>query len=335
MDDSYNRAKGAEEHILDLGLGRQVAYAHNGPTASRTVVIFFSGLFSVGSAPDVPQPCRALGVHWIHPTLPGLGRSSARAAGEEYHVALARDMTALLDHLYPTGDFDRLYVGGGSYGTVPAQILYGAAYHVFPAGRKLAGCLLQAGFSPFRYHVGHAQTLSWHTWFSVGPPSQLVPFQLLQRTLSTLLALKFRTIDGVKAFLEQTLYSRMGADEQARMAEFLAGRGRTRDEFVDAAARGVVRCCEQWAGFHEVSDVIHSDWGFDPAALDDDHARCPVLVVGSDGDPQGGSTNAWLGASYTSARVRTVPGGHMSTLFYTDELWREVFEMSGEMGPAY
>ena len=67
LDTVYNTAKGEEEHILALQGGRQLAYAQNGPQISRTVVIFFSGLMSIGSAPDVPAPCRELGVHWIYP----------------------------------------------------------------------------------------------------------------------------------------------------------------------------------------------------------------------------------------------------------------------------
>ena len=34
----------------------------------------------------------------------------------------------------------------------------------------------------------------------------------------------------------------------------------------------------------EVSDVIHSDWGFEPKALDEAHASKPMLVVGSKSD---------------------------------------------------
>lgn len=331
-DSSYDTALGAEEHILDLGGGRQLAYAHSGPRASRLVIVNFTGLFSVGSVPHLPEPCRAAGAHWIHPTLPGMGRSSPRAAGDEYHVALVRDMTALLNHLYPAGDFDRLYVCGGSYGTVQAQMLYGAPYDAFPAGRKLVGCVLLSGFAPFRYHTGYARELSWHTWLSVGPPARLVPFHLLQRMVSSMLASRMKTVDGAKGFLDQVLYSKMEPDEQQAMDNFLQKSGRTREEFLDTAARGVVRCCEQWSGFHEVSDVIHSDWGFEPAKLDDEHASRPMLVVSSEGDPQGGHTNGWLGANYKSARVKTVPGGHISSLFYLDDIWREIFEMAGESG---
>ncbi|GJN78236.1 hypothetical protein PLIIFM63780_001729 [Purpureocillium lilacinum] len=322
----YDAQRGDEEHVLDLGGGRQVAFAHNGPPASRTVVLFFSGLMSVGTARDVPEPCRDLGVHWISPTLPGMGRSSARAPGESYHTALARDMTALLAHLYPKGDFDTLYVAGGSYGTVQAQMLFGAPYDAFPAGRKIAGCMLLAGFSPFKYHAGHAKSLNWQTWVSVGPPSQLVPFHLLQRLTSSFLAAKFRTLDGAKDFLNQTLFARMQPDERATFATWLNRKGLTEEKFITRLAKGAVNCCQTWDGFIEVSDVIHSDWGFNPATLDADHASKPVLVVGSEEDHVGGSTNDWLAANYKNATLKMIPGGHISSLFYMDEIWQAMIE---------
>ena len=74
--DAYGTVKGEEEHILILPGNRQLVYAHNGPVTSRTVVLFFTGLMSVGTAPRCPAPCAQLGVHWIAPTLPGMGNSS-------------------------------------------------------------------------------------------------------------------------------------------------------------------------------------------------------------------------------------------------------------------
>jgi hypothetical protein len=97
LSTAYDKAKGDEEHILHLPGDRQLAYAHNGPSTSRTIVIFFAGLMSVGSALDIPAPCRELGTHWIAPTLPGMGNSSIRDLTEPYHVALSRDMPICSD----------------------------------------------------------------------------------------------------------------------------------------------------------------------------------------------------------------------------------------------
>ena len=322
---AYDKAKGEKEHILYLPGGRQLAYAHNGPPTSRTIVIFFVGLMSVGSAPDVPAPCRELGVHWISPTLPGMGNSSIRDVTEPYHIALSRDMTALLQYLYPTDAFDAVYIAGGSYGSVPAQMLYGAPYDTFPPGRKIVGCISIAGFSPFKYDTSYAKTLTWQNWFSVGPPSQL-PFQPLQRLFSTVIALKLKTLDGTRDFLRQALFSKMDEEERAMFAEWLEKEARTESDFVNEMAKRAVRCSQCWGGFMEVSDVIHSDWGFEPAKLDDEHAAKPMLVVGSQNDHLGGSGNGWIVANYRSATLKLIQGGHISALYYMDDIWREMID---------
>ncbi|KAF4957132.1 hypothetical protein FGADI_3352 [Fusarium gaditjirri] len=322
--DAYNREKGKEEHILLLPDNRQLAYAHNGPPTSRTVVLFFTGIMSVGTAPDVPVPCRTLEVHWISPTLPGMGNSSTRDKNVPYHVSLARDMVALLSHLYPTDDFDQLYVAGGSYGTVPAQMLYGAPYHLFPPGRRIVACALLAGFSPHKHHQGYAKSLSWQNWFSIGPPTQLLPFHLLQRLFRGVIGSKLHTLEGAKVFLQQTLVDKMDQEEKRLLSQYLEARNMTECEFVDNMAQGTIKCCRNWDGFMEVSDVIHSDWGFDPRSLDAQHAVKPILVVGSKDDSLGGSTNGWLVENYPSAKLKLIPGGHISSLFYMDEIWREV-----------
>ncbi|ORX71721.1 alpha/beta-hydrolase [Basidiobolus meristosporus CBS 931.73] len=323
---AYSTTNGGEEHTLQLSDGRQLAYAHNGPADSQTLVIFFSGLMSVGTAYEVPQPCRELGVHWIAPTLAGNGNTSSRDSKVPYHETLAKDMCALLSHLYPTGAYEQIYVAGGSYGTVPAQMLYGAPYELFPPGRKIVGCVLLAGFSPFKYHKDHAKSLSWANWFSVGPPTQLIPFRLLQRAVSSVIGSKMKSEDGAKQFLRQTLFDLMDEDEKKAYREWLEKKQITDDEFIGRMARGAVTCCKNWDGFLEVSDVIHSDWGFEPACLDEEHASKPMLVVTSDKDTIGGATNSWLLANYKGAKAKNIPGGHISSLYYMDDIFQDIIK---------
>ncbi|CEJ93723.1 hypothetical protein VHEMI09294 [[Torrubiella] hemipterigena] len=327
MTDAYDRVKGDEEHILKLADGRQLAYACNGPRDAKTVIIFFAGLFSVGTAHQVPVPCADKNVLWIAPTLAGMGNSSSRDPKEAYHVVLARDISALLKHFYPSDDYDALYVAGGSYGTVQAQMLYGAPYDLFPAGKKIAGCFLLAGFSPFKYDKNYTKALSWQNWMSVGPPSQM-PFRMLQKVFKSAIGSKMGSVEGAKTFLDQTIFGKMSKNEKDEFAQYAARKGFTVDEFIDRQARGAVKSSQNWDGFMEVSDVLHSDWGFNPATLDDEHAQKPVLVVGSEHDELGGSNNAWLVANYKSATEKTVPGGHLSTLYYMDELWADMFKLA-------
>lgn len=322
----YDSTSGEEEHILPLSNNRQLAYAHNGPATSRTVIIFFPGLFGVGRAPRVSEACRDVQAHFIAPTLPGMGNSSTRDKSVPYHVSLARDISALLSHLYPTDAFDTLYLSGGSYGTVPAQMLYGASYELFPAGRKIAGCLLIAGFSPLKYHHGYAKTLSWQNWFSFGPPTQLLPFHLLQWLFRKIIGSHMNTQDGAGAFLQQHIFSKMDDAERSKFKQWLEINGLSEDSFIAKMACDTIRCNQNWDGFMEVSDVMHSDWGFEPKELDDEHASKPMLVVGSSVDQLGGTSNDWLVENYRSARLKLLPGGHISALFYMDELWEDLFE---------
>ncbi|KAL7922895.1 Alpha/Beta hydrolase protein [Trichoderma austrokoningii] len=284
---------------------------------------------SVGIAANVPDSCRDIQAHWISPTLPGMGNTSTRDLSVPYHVSLARDMTALLNHFYPTADFDLLYLAGGSYGTVQAQMLYGAPYDLFPPGRKIAGCLLLSGFSPLKHHIGYASKVNWHNWFSIGPPTRVIPFRLLQRLFKTAIGSKLQTLDGARAFLRQTIFNTMDVDEKQLFCGWLAKNKLTEAEFIDRMARGTIKCCKNWDGFMEVSDIIHSDWGFDPRTLDAEHASKRMLVVGSTSDYIGGGTNDWLVDSYKSAALKLLPGSHISSLFYMDELWEELFTMAG------
>jgi pimeloyl-ACP methyl ester carboxylesterase len=318
--DPYDKVNGDEEHILSLPGDRQLAYAQNGPPKSRTVILFFTGIMSVGTAAHVPESCRDIQALWISPTLPGMGNSSTRDLSVPYYVSLARDMTALLNHLYPTADFDTLYLAGGSYGTVQAQMLYGAPYDLFPFGRKIAGCLLLSGFSHLKHHVGYAKKVNWHNWFSIGPPTRVIPFHLLQHLFKSVIGSKLQTLDGARAFLKQTIFNTMDHDEKQLFYEYLAKEGLTESGFIDKMARGTIKCCQNWDGFMEVSDIIHSDWGFDPRTLDAEHASKAMLVVGSKSDYIGGGTNDWLVASYNSAALKLFPGSHISALFYLDEL---------------
>ncbi|KAM0519038.1 hypothetical protein ACHAPE_004031 [Trichoderma viride] len=326
--DPYDKLKGDEEHILPLAGGRQLAYAHNGPPRSRTIILFFTGIMSVGTAANVPEACSEIQARWISPTLPGMGNSSTRDFSVPYYVSLARDMTALLTHLYPTADFDTLYLAGGSYGTVQAQMLYGAPYHLFPFGRKIAACLLLSGFSPLKHHVGYAKKVNWHNWFSIGPPTRAIPFHLLQRLFKSAIGSKLQSLEGASAFLKQTIFNTMDLEEKQLFHEWLAKNELTESGFIDRMARGTIKCCKNWDGFMEVSDIIHSDWGFDPRTLDAEHASKAMLVVGSQSDYIGGGTNDWLVASYRSAALKLLPGSHISSLFYMDELWRELFTMA-------
>lgn len=337
----YNAAKGGEEHIIKLPDGRQLAYARNGPLRAKTVIIFFSGLMAVGTAYNVPEPCKKRGALWLAPTPIGMGNTSSRDPKEPYYKTLARDTTALLDSLYGEEEFDELYVAGGSYGTVMAQMLYGAPYDIFPAGRKLVGCMLMAGFSPIKYDGDYAQNLSWQSWMSIGPPSQM-PFRMLQRVFRAVVGSKMKTVEGAKEFLRATIWGMMDENEKKEMHKWLQKTGGTEDEFFQRQAESAVKSGKNWDGFMEVADVLREDWGFVPGQIpqlqgeeeneedEREGGSKRLLVVGSEDDQIGGSGVAWMAKTYKGARLKMVPGGHISTLYGVDEFWTEMFDWETE-----
>ncbi|KAL6900053.1 hypothetical protein GGI43DRAFT_427774 [Trichoderma evansii] len=322
ISESYDKVKGNEEHILSLPGGRKLAYAHNGPSKSRTIVIFFPGIMSVGIAADVPEACREIQAHWISPTLPGMGNTSTRDHSVPYYVSLARDMTALLNHLYPTADFDTVYVAGASYGTVPAQMMYGAPYDLFPFGHKIAGCLLLGGFSPLKHHVKYVKKANWYNLLSI------IPFHLLQGLFKTVNGSKLQSLDDARKLVKHTMSNIMDWDEKVRLYGWLVKNEVRESEFIDRMARGTMKSCDNWDGFMEASDILRSDWGFDPRTLDDEHSSKAMLVAWFKTDYIGGGTSDWLLASYKSARLKLFIEGIIKTLFSMDKLWKEFFAMA-------
>ncbi|UKZ52960.1 hypothetical protein TrVGV298_006746 [Trichoderma virens] len=116
----------------------------------------------------------------------------------------------------------------------------------------------------------------------------------------------------------------MDDEEKQIFQEWLQKNNFTEHTIIEEMARRTVKCCSNWDGFMEVSDIIHSDWGFDPRTLDAEHSSKPVLVVGSNKDYIGGGTNDWLVANYKYAKLKLLPGGHISSLFFMDEVCREM-----------
>lgn len=308
--------------LLPLPDNRQLAYAHSGPVESPTVVLFFPGIFSIAKAPDPTD------AHSITVTLPGWGQSSPHAAGVAYHTSLITDVAILLSTVHPS-PIESLYIAGGSFGTAAAQMVYGAGFDIFPLGTKVKGLMLLSGFSPFRQHKEYTACLNWANYVAVGPPSRL-PFHAAQKAFKVAMGSKLGDVKGACGFIRETLFDKMDAEERAIMEPWLAKKGMSEEELVTEMGEGcALSVAHTWEGFMEVSDVLHSDWGFVPSRLDDAHNRV-VLIVGAERDDIGGGMNTWLGDNYKNAVVDTVKGGHIGTLFALDELWAKLFKLAGE-----
>ncbi|KAG2058815.1 alpha/beta-hydrolase [Suillus hirtellus] len=318
---------GSEERFLPLRDGRTLAYAEAGNLSSKTVVLYMHGFFTVGDASQPSQVFLSKNVHFITPTMPGWGNTSPPPPSTLYRDCLTSDMTALLSHLYP--DFDghnmKLYIAGGSLGTVAAQILYGAPYDKFPFGRCIAGLLLLGAFSPFRYHTDYAKYMTWTQYILPGPIGYYMPFNLLSHIIKFVLMRKLTTIEGAEASLRETVFDRMDQAEREEFAKWSEGRGMLPDDYVRKMAENVLKSTSKsWVGFMLTPPLLHSDWGFRPDALDEEHSRPPVLLTASKDDDMTPVAYAYyLAANYKNARMKHVDGGHMSTLYHMDEIWAE------------
>lgn len=320
-----------EDKRLALQGGRILAYADSGNTASSTVVIFFHGAFSVGNTTRISRVVQEKDFHYIAPTLPGWGNSSPISPSLSFAAGLAADTTALLTHLHPNDTNLKLYVGGGSYGTVPAQMLYGACYDTFPLGRHIAGLLLLGPLSPPRAHSNYAQSLPWQNYFMIGPPSQYIPFKLVARMGKLAMGRSVGSAENAEVFVRGLLFDKMDEAEREAFAQWRDAQGVAEGQLEREMAQNIARSvAKSWQGYLDIPDVFHSDWGFSPSSLDPQHAQRPVLVVASSGDDLApGAMANWLVTNYKNARLKVIHGGHIAAIFHFDEIWRDFLEFEG------
>ncbi|KAJ6595903.1 Alpha/Beta hydrolase protein [Mycena vulgaris] len=325
------------EKYLTLADGRTLAYEDVGDTSSSLIVLFFHGVFGVGSAPTALSPVLVeTRAHHITPTLAGWGLSSPRPSSMSYPAALASDMTELINHLHPNSPDLRIYIAGGSYGSIAAQMLYGAPFDVFPLGRNIVGCLLAAPFSPFKWHGDYTKSMTWTNYLSIGPLARILPFQPLQRIAVFGLSMKLNTVDKAEAFLRQLLFDNASPEERAAFKSWRESQGLEEGVLERRMATNMVKSISTtWAGFIETADVAHSDWGFRPDALDDEHTTDrPIIIAASEQDDLGPDMANWLKANYRNSKLKWVPGKHLSTMYEMDNLWAELLEKEPSPSPA-
>ncbi|KAI0347353.1 alpha/beta-hydrolase [Trametopsis cervina] len=322
-----------QEKSLDLGDGLTLAYEEIGYPSSSEVVIFFHGVLSVGMASEIPPAFEARHIHFIAPTLPGWGNSSPVPRGVEYHDYLYRCIDALLRHLHPDKDDLRLYISGGSFGTVVSQIIYGAPYDKFPYGRQIVAMLLIAPFSPPHHHKEFNKSLSLSNWIAVGTPAKVIPFKLFFRLGIVGLKTKVNTPEAAKKFINDYVFEHMKPNEMQAFVKWKHAKGLKDGEELDTLADGVYRSTRKtWAGLLGVSDVIHSNWGgYNPAQLDEEHTK-PVFFCLTKEDKDTLRMGEWLAGQLRGSLVRYEEGGHVGSLFVMDDIWEDF--LARYCGPA-
>ncbi|RDB22627.1 hypothetical protein Hypma_010357 [Hypsizygus marmoreus] len=320
-----------EDKTLALPDGRFLAYADNGNTSSSSVVLYLHGGFSVGDASRLPRVLAEKTIHFVAPSLPGWGKSSpiihAAAPPASYATTLAADITALITHLHPNTTSLRLYICSHSFGTVPAQILYGLPHDVFPLGRQIAALVLLAPLSPPHCHKAYAKKMTWQAYLTSGPPARYIPFNLVMRVLSVCMATQFAKESSAEAVIRNSMASTMVEEEREMFAPWREEHGVGEGQFEREMGKNVVRSVAQtWQGFLDMPTIYHSGWGgFDPQNI---ATSCPVLVVDSTDDDMAPTAMAqWLADTYKSAELKSIPGSHLSSFFYLEDIWERVFEL--------
>ena len=215
----------ALEKYLELSDGRTLAYAESGNSSSSTLVIYMHGMFTIGRASD-SKVLMEKDIHYISPTLPGWGTSSPRNKDKLFALGIISDITALIDHLHPHDLNLKIYIAGGSFGTVPAQMLYGAPFDVFPYGRYVVGCMLLAPVSPPRYHTDYMKSLTIANYISIAPPSRYIPFQLVPRLVAFMVHRQVKTVEGAERFIRSLLFDKMKEEENAAFKKWKEDNGK-------------------------------------------------------------------------------------------------------------
>ena len=302
--------------LLSLDSGRVVAYEKEGDPQSNRVLLTFAGIFTVASVQHTLPVVKEQGLHHVAVTLPGWGDASPVPSSSTFAETLVGDMTALFDHLYTdTGNLE-IYLMGGSFGSVPAQVIYGASFDVFPLGRNIAGMVLLAPFSPFRVHTDYAKSLSWRDWVSVGPLTKYLPIPTL---LILAMRSKFSTVDSAEQMLRQMLFDKMDEAEREKFEAHCEKIGTTPDEFIKTWAEKSVKSVENgWEGFKQCAAALHSDWGF-TFPLDAEHTRGKVLIKVAKSDELGSGMGEYLAQNYTNSEFVIGKGGHASGIFTLNE----------------
>ena len=298
--------------LLTLDSGRVVAYEQDGDPHSNHVLLFFSGIFAVGTISYTFPVVKEKGLHHIAVTLPGWGDASPVPPSSTFPKTIIGDITALFNHLYADTSGLKIYVAGGSFGTVPAQIIYGASFDVFPLGRNVAGMIILAPFSPFRIHKDYAKTLSWRDWIGVGPLTQYLPIPSL---ISLVMGSKFKTVDSAEQMLRQILFDKMDEMEKEKFAAHCQKVGITQEECIKTWAEGSVKSVENgMEGYKQCAAALHSDWGF-TFPLDAEHTRGKVLIKVAKGDELGSGMGEYLAQNYANSEFTTGEGGHISGIY--------------------
>ncbi|KAJ8515998.1 hypothetical protein ONZ45_g6674 [Pleurotus djamor] len=320
-------------HVQDKRLllpdARTLAYADNGNTSSTTIVLYLHGEFNIGDA-SLPSPLILRNnFHFVAPSLPGWGHTSPPPTPQTYADTLIADVSSLISHLHPKTPISALtlYIYAHSFGTIPAQILYGAPHNKFPLGAQIAGVLLLAPFSPPHAHADYAKSLSWYPYLVAGPPARYIPYSLLTRVLSIPIAHNLKSEENAQRYIRASLLPYIQQHNHDLLDKWLDDRAIDENKLVRNLAHTMATSVSQsWSAFIDLPKIFHSGWGeYHPALLHDDDHNAPnkrVFIIAAQDDSIAPIQMAqWLANNLPNVTLKTVQGGHMAPFFHSDDAW--------------
>ncbi|KAH9941069.1 hypothetical protein B0H21DRAFT_555697 [Amylocystis lapponica] len=310
-------------NLLPVCHGRTLAYTQSGNLSSPIVVVQFHSIFSVGGTKQLNPSMRHIheerGVHLLAPTLPGWGDTSPPLRGTSFAACIIADVTALLEHLHKDVADLKLYLVGSKHGSIPAQILYGAPFDVFPFGRNIAAVLVTHPISPHESHKQYTDSFNWITFMMFGAPSHILPSNLVLRYYMRSLRRKLSTVDGALPLVLH-MFGRMSAKEREILLGRMKKQGLTEDQVARQRAEAAVLSVKtSWAGYLAIPSVIRGDWGFKPAALDKEHAGRPIMVI----CPKGSIMGQRLIESYENVQAIYCKGKDFAVVRGTSDIWNQ------------
>lgn len=312
--------------IFKLSGGGTLEYVSSGDTKSSKVILGFPGLFAVASAPPpFDSKMLELGISYIQVTPPGQGESTKPPNAGTFATWLPGAIAELLTALGKDEETLRLIVSGGSYGTVHAQVIFGAPKSSFKFVDNLRGCVLLGPFSPPKYDKTFDSGLTFANWLSVGWPGKYLP---ILRIASWAMSGQVATPEKGEQFMKKTIFASMDDAEKAKYAAWRAKYGKEEGELEASMGKNASAAyAKSWQGFLEVNDEVQADWGFDPK---DTAGRGKVFVVYGKADDRAPNEMAvWLVANYPDAEAIILGGGHLSALWDMEEVMLKAIDHSG------
>ncbi|KAH8799289.1 hypothetical protein DL96DRAFT_1824410 [Flagelloscypha sp. PMI_526] len=140
-------------------------------------------------------------VHFITLTLPGWGLSSPRPSGVPFHTIVRRDTPA------PKAPPSRH--AGGSYGSIPTQVIYGSSLDEFPQRDRIVRVLVLACLVALYKVPDYGEHMTMSTYLSFGPMAYNSPFKILLRIAAWSIRTHVSTPEKGTAFIEGFIFDKI------------------------------------------------------------------------------------------------------------------------------